>query len=130
MSDDKDKLKELQKLSTQGGDIEKELLTYIAEHDESYMGHLLLGGLYFTQDKLTLARPYFERVLSVKPSEPNSNTCMFHILWENKERNEAMLLIQKYLDGKHPDTDDALIVKNQFEEIRSELMQKRIWLNA
>ena len=132
MKDDKDRLKSIQLLSNEGKEksCESELLLYLSEFSESITAHLMLGGLYFSQDKHGSAKPYLEYVLEHVPFEAQASVGLFHILWGEGQKNKAKNIMESFLENNQSQNPSSLATRADFKAIKTELIDKGMWENA
>lgn len=129
MIKEKHRLEEIQELSRSGKDelVEGKLKGYLSEYPSSHVASLMLGGMYFSQDKYNEAEPLFKKVLKEKPFEPKASIGLFHCLWERNEKLDGMKLIEIFLENADKNDSKNSGTIESFKSIMAELIEKDIW---
>lgn len=129
MVNEKHKLEEIQELSRSGEDelVEEKLKAYLSEYPNSLVATLMLGGLYFNQEKYNDAMPLFKTVIKEKPLEPKASIALFHCLWERNEKLDGMQLIEMFIENADENDCKNSETIESFKSIKAELIEKSIW---
>lgn len=100
MSLDIEKILKQARTLAEAGEGEKSrllLLGILKEEPDNKAALLILGGAYFTADKLQEAEMVFERLILMEPGTGEFSIALFNTLWKQGRYEEAMEEIKRFM---------------------------------
>ena len=74
------------------------LLDILKDEPDNKTALLILGGAYFTADKLQEAEMVFERLILMEPGTGEFSIALFNALWKQGRYEEAMEEIKRFME--------------------------------
>ena len=74
------------------------LLEILKDEPDNKTALLILGGAYFTADKLQEAEMVFERLILMEPGTGEFSIALFNTLWKQGRYEEAMEEIKRFME--------------------------------
>ena len=75
----------------------KILLKLINNYKEYQYAYIILGDIYWDKNELLKSIKLFKKAIEISPSSEKASLCLFHVLWEKGDREEALDEMKRYL---------------------------------
>ena len=87
------------------------LLELLKDEPDNTTVLLILGGVYFTEEKYTEAEMVYERLILAEPGSGLLSTALFNSLWQQGRYEEAAEEIRRFITVADKDQERATLQK-------------------